>query len=241
MSNSPLSDKRLSEKQEKRLLEAGDKLFRTRFPNPERIGCPGTDALKTTASRKLSSVPQDFFDHLTCCSPCFVEYHQFLDQARRERRMKAVLALSALVAFVAIALFWFSDELATFIREEPISVQEPSGTVEQVAVLDLRGISVPRGPGEPAPAETGLSLSRATSELRIYLPIGSEEGNYEVQLVRSTTGPPIIHAEGTAELRNQIMILEVEVDLTEFAPGKYLLGVRLPRFSWRYYTVNLEE
>ena len=73
-------------------------------------------------------------------------------------------------------------------------------------------------------------------DLSIYLPTGSEPGNYEVQVTKGP-GPPLLKARGQASLRDHIAVLELKLDLQQLQPGLYLFWIRQGSSSWSYYPV----
>ena len=74
----------------------------------------------------------------------------------------------------------------------------------------------------------------------MYLPIGSEEGRYEIRIVREVE-TPLLTMGGTATLKNRNVVLRLRTDLAGFAPGRYLLAVRKANFSWTYYPIALKN
>jgi hypothetical protein len=94
----------------------------------------------------------------------------------------------------------------------------------QANVLDLRNRSVTRG-REATPNNAPLELPRGRLALSIYLPIGLEPGEFEVEIVQKP-GTPLRTASGSASLRDHIAVLEVKLDLTGLDTGLYLLAVR---------------
>jgi hypothetical protein len=72
------------------------------------------------------------------------------------------------------------------------------------------------------------------------LPIGSEEGRYQVAIFRAE-GNPLVAVGGSATLQNRKVTLQIRTDLTGFAPGRYLLGVRKGNFRWAYYPIVLAK
>ena len=84
-----------------------------------------------------------------------------------------------------------------------------------------------------------MDLPRAELALSIYLPIGGEPGEYEVEMGREA-GKPLAEAEGSAVLRNHIAVLEVKLNLASFEPGVYRLGIRQTGWSWTYYPLVLK-
>ncbi len=155
MSHSTLTDEKSSGEEERRLLKAGERLFRSHFPNPDRTGCPGPEVLRAVASRQLSSIPEDFIDHLTQCSTCFVEYDRHLARVRKMSRLRAVAACAGLLALIGIA-FWFIPGMLNSIEKNPVAVEAPSHRTERVAVLDLRNASQARGGEQATPVERRL-------------------------------------------------------------------------------------
>ena len=73
---------------EKTIVDAAIDLFRTAFPNPEHHGCPTAEAIRANARRGLKPKDVDVLEHLTCCSPCFVQFEQALAEARDTKRHK---------------------------------------------------------------------------------------------------------------------------------------------------------
>ena len=198
----------------------------TKFPNPERIGCPGNSLLKGIAQGKVSlTEAEPWLDHLGSCSPCFQEFKEFRRQSAIQRRRVLML-----VATAAVLLFAVGGWLWVRARR--------SVEATDVAVLDLRERSVARGQGQSEADQAPLEISRTTKHLVLDLPIGSKEGPYDVSLL-TDTGDQLVRATGMAELRDHTMGLRVDVDLSNIRPGKYSLGVRQPSLEWTRYPVRV--
>lgn len=198
----------------------------TEFPNAERIGCPGSSLLKGIAQGKVSlTEAEPWLDHLGSCSPCFREFKEFRRQATNQRRR-----MLTLVATAAVLLFAVGGWLWVRARH---SVQ-----TTETAVLDLRDRSVVRG---QSPSDTGqapLEIPRTTKHLVLDLPIGSKEGPYDVGLI-TANGNELLRATGTAELRDHINRLRVDVDLSSIRSGNYSLGIREPSLEWTRYPIRV--
>lgn len=95
-----------------------------------------------------------------------------------------------------------------------------------------------RGQGESETGLAPLQISRAAKHLVLDLPIGSKEGPYDVGLL-TETGDEILRATGIADLHDQIIGLQVDVDLSSIRPGAYSLGVRHPGFEWTRYPIRV--
>ena len=135
-----------------------------------------------------------------------------------------------LVATAAVLLFAIGGWLWVRARH---SVQ-----ATDTAVLDLRERSVARGQNPSVTGQAPLEISRTTKHLVLDLPIGSKEGPYDVELI-TATGDELLRATGTAELRDYINRLRVDVDLSSVRPGTHSLGVRQPGLEWTRYPVRI--
>lgn len=58
---------------EKDLIDTFEGLVRRDFPNPERMGCPGTEVLAQFARRPSDAHLSHMITHLQRCAPCFGE------------------------------------------------------------------------------------------------------------------------------------------------------------------------
>jgi hypothetical protein len=225
----PERNRKLSRKDEQRLLQAGKRVLLVGFPNPDRIGCPGSEILKAIAFRKLD-LPRSsqYIDHFGECSPCFSEYIAFREQAQRTKRVR-LTAVAAIVVFTTCVLGWM------WVRHTR-SKGELSAYRE--TALDLRNASVTRGE-ESGRTGPFLELPRTRIHVSIYLPIGSEAGQYQVEIVSKDHGP-LATAEGIATIESSGSLLKVTTDLSHLNPGDYFLGIRRPPSSWTYYPVSLK-
>jgi hypothetical protein len=110
----------------------------------------------------------------------------------------------------------------------------------QQLVLDLRAKSVSRGDTPDKQGEgTTPRLPRTRLSLSIQLPIGSEDGIYDVALV-SSVGQLLLEARGEAKLQNFVEVLPVQVNLADLAPGLYQLRLRRAQTQGSSYSVVLE-
>jgi hypothetical protein len=61
------------DKMERELIRIFDDLLHSDYPNPERIGCPGTDVLDKLATSPEKFACQSTLRHLAGCAPCVDE------------------------------------------------------------------------------------------------------------------------------------------------------------------------
>lgn len=250
MSRTSASDT-LPRQQEAQLIAAAAGVFRTGFPNPQRIGCPPQETLHAVARKAGGTAESEsILEHLTCCSPCFTEYERLVHKDKVSRNVKVLALCASLLITVGLAIWFYASRGEQRIREpEPTIVQQPPPVTEQpappqappiqyeVAVIDLRNRAPVRGEQQPAEGEDVVaSLPARPLELSVYLPVGSEEGQYEIQILREAD-TPVVTSSGSARFEDRNVILRLKADLTGLTPGRYLLGVRKGSFRWMYYPV----
>lgn len=195
------------------------------FPNPSRTGCPGAEVLRGIAFRRIPlAQAEPWLEHISSCSPCYHDFSQFRE-AFRLHRMRVLIAVAASILVAASITGW-----ALF--------QAYRGTrIAQVAVLDLRNRSLPRGV-QPAPPAPPLEIPRKASRLDIYLPIGSSSGSYDVRIL-SSSGAPVLSTSGVASLENHITKLQVAVRLSSLRLGSYVLQIRKSGLEWNSYPARI--
>jgi hypothetical protein len=232
--------RRFSRREEKQLLKLASEVSRTEYPNPERAGCPSAETLKALAYRQIPLQDTEaIVDHIGMCSPCFAQYW---DYRRGHKRRKGVTMLLLCLAIIALAgilvsrVGWRSHPQSK--AEHQIAKDHSRPLSYRQLVLDLRAWSPSRS-DQLANPRPELRLPREPIQLSIYLPIGSEDGTYDVQL-HPPQQPPLLAIRGEARLQDHLEILEVRVDTSRLAPGSYILRLRLLPADWSEYPVKLE-
>jgi hypothetical protein len=78
-------------------------------------------------------------------------------------------------------------------------------------------------------------------KLSIYLRLGSEPGEYEIELLRNRTDTePLAKFVGTAQIENGLTVIRIDADFSMFEAGIYAIAIRRrPEGSWRYLMVRL--
>jgi hypothetical protein len=246
----------LSPKEEREMREALRDIFATDFPNPERRGCPeNVEAkLKALAWRRKFPEAQELISHLGSCSPCYQEHEEFVRQHRSRQRLYRLAAVAVLVVGLGVWISWklmrgpgSMVPMPPPIVNAPPSEPPPAQTADppelekqkppdvQVAVLDLRKRGTPRGESKKTPGD--LALPKGRLKLSIYLPFGSELGQYEVRI--SGRMKQLATTSGLAVMRNHTTVLEVEVDTGAFDSGTYSLAIRQVGWGWYRYPVKV--
>jgi hypothetical protein len=225
-SRQSLSDRDDFSKDEQRILDVLTQGLSREFPNPERIGCPGSAVLIGIASHKLRLAEvHQWLDHLSACTPCYQEFTELRKQVvSQRRRLQVWLAVAAVLILTVAGWLWMRIHYAA---------QGP-----ETAVVDLRSISVARGENSSQTGQPPLELYRSAKHLVLDLPIGSAEGNYELTLL-SESGTQLLSATGTAQLQDRVVVLRADVDLRNVRPGLYILALRRPGLEWVRYTAQI--
>ena len=134
-----------------------------------------------------------------------------------------------------------ADLQAGELRRSGVKVKLQEQPFQVLAALlerpGLRDRSIARGT-EPNPVEAPLEISRQASYLKIYLPIGSSEGDYGVRV----SGPEeriLFATKGVASTQQGVTSLVVDVNLSSASPGLYFLQVRKGGSVWTSYDLRL--
>lgn len=213
----------LSKQEEQRLIAAGRRvLLSGGFPNPERAGCPHSDVLKAIAFRRISlTEATQYIDHVGGCSPCFIEYTALRKDAQRRKTLElALIAAAVLIAISTAGWLWKVYRFQGIARRPTVATVTPYQSV----TLDLRGLVVPRGKQLSSANPPPLRLPRGRLDLTILLPIGSELGTYEVQVL-TELNKPLVNARGIASIQNGITALKTTLDISKVYPGPYVLSL----------------
>jgi hypothetical protein len=88
------------------LITAAGHLFRTDFPNPSRVGCPGPTELQSVVDTVPHSEFPGILDHLSCCSPCFAEYECLVRKSRSLKIIK-MSAFGVSLLLTGTAAIWY--------------------------------------------------------------------------------------------------------------------------------------
>lgn len=220
-----LTEEQEFSQEEKRVLNLLARGLSREFPNPQRVGCPGPAILRSIALHKLTlSEAESWLDHLSSCSPCFTEFSEIRKEASRRERTLMWLVAAAMVLLAVTGWVWVRSR--------------PSGQTAAVVILDLRGRAAVRGGNPPHSSQPPLEVPRNATTLNLELPIGSNEGAYDVALL-SNSGAELFRTSATAKLEDHVVILRADVDLAGISPGLYFLGLRRPGLEWLRFPIRV--
>ncbi len=165
-----------------------------------------------------------WLDHFSSCSPCFQEFTQFRKQAVNRRRIRIWLAAAAVFIFAVAGWFWVRTR--------------PQAQTAVIVVLDLRGRATVRGENPPETSQSPLEVPRNARTLNLELPIGSNEGAYDVALLNQS-GAELFRTSATAKFEDHIVVLRADIDLARVSPGSYFLGLRRPGLEWMRFSIRV--
>ena len=170
------------------------------------------------------SEAEKWLDHLGSCSPCYADFKRF-QEAYAWRQRRIVLAVAAGILLAAAVTGW------------ALLHKRTENLTAQTAVLDLRDRSIARGE-EPNPAEPPLEMSRNVSHLKIYLPLGSAEGDYDVRIL-APKEKIVFATKGAARKQQGIISLTFELELSSASPDLCVLQLRQSGSEWTSYPLRL--
>lgn len=194
------------------------------YPNPERIGCPGSRVLEEVASAK-APFQHPAYAHIKTCSPCLAEMLDLrnakaMAQTERAARRKFAnrrtlgITLVTALAIVGIAI---------------IPLAHYRGYHETIAVWNIPAVS---REAKTNSAQNALTVGRRQGLIRMNLPLGSDEGQYEIEIRRSDEGPAVQSYTGRAAIINGQTRLLVETDFRNLSPGSYRMAYRHDHAAW---------
>lgn len=223
-----------SRREERRLIESALNAVTSDFPNPERFGCPESSAVIAIAQGRLSSPEtEDVIDHIATCSPCFLEYSQH----RRRHRVRVItkVALASAAGLILIAVLWRFGPAYVGHRQPPMAKEMVSTPLS--ATLDFRNRTVERSESAEHHKRDDIPhLTRVVVNLAIKLPVGVEDGLYQVEL-RTRSNKTVLTSAGTAAWHEGAETLTATLDCRSVTPGEYTFAIRKGTSAWRLYPV----
>lgn len=230
--------------------------FSTSFPNPDRTGCPGKDVLLDIAAG-IASHDDPARLHLASCSPCFNEVSELKDyfraEAARSRKHAVFVAAAVLVAASMIGglLFTMRGHRSGSERASSGRITGASPTTGNVqggqakirtqpidVLFDIRGVAPFRDANIPNLPELFRVPARSVN-LRMMLPLGSEDGEYELRIQPAGGRKAVKAAYGNAATTKGDTILNVKLDLSNLSPGSYMLAFRHADESWHRLSITI--
>lgn len=220
-----------------------DEVLSRANPNPERIGCPPRDTLIRLA-RRAQPLGDPAYEHLVKCSPCYREFRAMQEERSVRPVAGATSSWSRWTAAAAIVLLTVGLAGIWFYMTGRMSPTAPTaGSSSQsadvrITELDLRKFTATRS--QQTDAETApVTLPKALVDLTLLMPVGSEPGSYDVQLLDADLqSKASAHAAG--EIRDYVTTIRTTLDLRSVEPGTYQLAVRRAGDDWRLFPARVQ-
>ncbi len=192
------------------------------YPNPERKGCPGDQVVREVAARTELKT-DDAWEHITHCSPCYAEFLEFKKEIRHGKAIRRRTAIGLLAAATA------AIPIVVITRLNSRSYDH------QIGDWNFEASASSRGPGNEAGETAPQRAEKARGYIRVHLPLGSEPGEYNLQIRKSEDGPALQQSTARAEIINGHTQANFAVDLAALPSGSYFAAIRGSSRVWRVY------
>jgi len=215
---------RISEEQ---FMAAARQYVSSAYPNPERLGCPGRPCLEVVARRHRRPSSEEI-EHITRCSPCFIEYQALRREWKRRRLLLTAGSIAAGLSIIFTSLVFVLRHTGATVSKPPQQkTVELAKAVSEKRLVDLRPYESERGDQtHDANRRAGpLIFGRAIFDLTIQLPVGAEEGKYLFDLI-DPSGVQRLEVSGQATIIDYVTTAQATVDLRGLSPGMLTLAVR---------------
>jgi hypothetical protein len=209
------------------------------YPNPERRGCPGSHVLTRLASFDLPQTTEPAWEHVTHCSPCYEEFLVFRSEVKAGTqkirwRNRALVAGAALL--IVLCGMWLVWRRTSGTGGGPKEIANANPTA---AYVDLESAGILRGDEGAKNSRQILRLRADFLDLKIRLPLGSEDGRYELEILQQPGRPPVVSATGTSALEDHSVFLRTQVNLRGLNAGRYYMAIRRMNGGWAVYPIEL--
>ncbi len=217
------------------------------YPNPERRGCPGSEVLKRIASHDLPQSNDPAWGHVTHCSPCYGEFLAFREEQKAteaQTRVRRRFALATAAALILMGVAWIFLHQSLKLNgphdaEKPVP-QILAKATPTPAYLDFESVRTNRGGTDSADSPRQYDLPLADLDLKIRLPIGSEDGEYQLEILPEPGERPVATGKGTASLEDHSVFLKTQINLQGLKTGKYYIAFRRLNAEWTVLALNLK-
>ena len=220
------------------------------FPNPDRTGCPDAEFLKRVVRHQVPIPEIDpWIDHLGSCSECFGEFNRLKPRSGAHWRRVLLYAAAACIVLAGAGF------LREYLGQRPkISSPVAGASAPSLAVItndrvlgaDTTSTAVDREPFKvmfdlTRSATRGETSTNKSPVIRVparllachmTLPFASSDGLYYVQIQRTGQSEILKTVQGIATIHDGDTRLNVNLDLSKMAAGRYLLSYRHSGESW---------
>lgn len=220
-----------------------DEVLSNANPNPARTGCPPRATLSELARRRRG-LDDPAWQHLLKCSPCYRDFVALREESERPAlsallpwRYGRLAALAiAFVLMAALGAFWLYQRRA----EPPPRTSGVSASFSPMrqTEVDLRKYVVARSEQDARADLPRILIPTGVIELTLLLPVGSEPGDYDIQLLdhnlvsRAST-------RGTGKSLDYVVTVRATIDTQAMSGDNYQLAIRRVGDGWRLYAAEV--
>ena len=116
-----------------------------------------------------------------------------------------------------------------------------SSRQQRASILDLRNYPVFREPeGTSLPAGPPLVLERTKAAITVYLPQGSSEGVYELQVLDPSSRQVLLSSSETVRIIDHTATFHSHFRLDTLSVGDYVLAMHRIGMDWSYYSLIVQ-
>lgn len=137
-------------------------------------------------------------------------------RSQKAARTRPVLMAAVAIILVAVS-FW-----VVRIRINPV-----------LATADLRQVT-------RSSEGSSIVLQHKASTLRVVLPEGSNNGEYEVGIFKMGEPTPVLVSSSRPRYENGVLVIDSRISLNRLTPGRYLLGIRYASSDWNQYLIDIK-
>jgi hypothetical protein len=206
-----------------------EELLLTAYPNPDREGCPGPEAIDALGNRRIGR-EDPTWTHVWHCSPCFREFKAIRDARwrgeaiQRTKRKRVRLAAGVITAALVLGFI-------TLLFRSKFSSQPQVAAI----TLDLFNVGIYRGSDENHQVDLP-ALPRKVDDIHLVLPRYSGTGKYAIAVLRSRADASALAAATALAVGSDVRAeISMRLDLSSVRPGNYVLATRREQDASVYY------
>jgi hypothetical protein len=150
-------------------------------------------------------------------------------------------AAAALIVVCGISLFWWRSRSGPGTHGGGTPPVFTAKSTPTPGYLDFESIRISRGDEGPSGERLVFKLPIGNIDLKVRLPLGSQDGKYELQILREPGQPPLASASGTSILEDHSVFLKTRLDLRDLTPGQYYIAIRRVGADWTVSPIMLSQ
>ena len=208
------------------------------YPNPERVGCPGSTVLREVAQTPLP-FEHRAYGHVAKCSPCLEEMLAFRSEFRKRRKIRRrwVGAVAATAFIVAASLIYFAGFRSSRGGTPQMAADH---RVQQQAKSILLTANLARGVEASQP--NALTMPSPPANVQLLLNIESDPYPHYGAVIQTAGGKVVASVKGLTSVAIRTgRAVSVNVSSQLFQPGNYIVLLSGEKRNAETQIVNVYE